>query len=105
MRRTDPVADRQNCIQAIVLDLSGHLPFAFPANDSEVPNSCLWVYLEFLEDVLQVFVDGRHGYLEQFGDQGLRQPECLFLETTFDARPAVLRLVEKNLAFGRKQGH
>ena len=88
-----------------MLDLPGHLPFAFPANYPEFPDSCRLGQLVFLVDILQMLVDRPNVLLEQLGDLCLRQPDRLVLKTAVDARSTILGLIEKNLAFGRKQGH
>ena len=81
-----------------MLDLASNLAGAFLANCSESPNSSPGTQFAFSVNALQVLTNGRHGDLEQLGDQGLAEPERLVGEATLHARVSVRRLVQDDFA-------
>ena len=83
------VADGENGIEVIVINEPGNLPFVFHLNDPEFPDRCLWTMFALVIDVDEMLVRGLLGNLKQVGDQPLRQPDGLPIETDLKLRRAV----------------
>lgn|GEM_PF-5246381 len=88
--RVDAIANGNDGVEIVVLDFPGHLPRTFGLNCSEFPKSCLLADFTLLEDVLQVFVDGRNSDLKEPGHQLLGEPDGLLLVAHFQPVPAGL---------------
>jgi hypothetical protein len=84
-----------------VLDVAGGLATALGSKYSEFPNSSTWRLFSLGEDAFEVLVHGRHGNLEQLGDQRLSQPERVGPEAALNARTAVFGLVKDDAGLRR----
>jgi hypothetical protein len=82
------VADGDDGLEVVVLNLAKNLAISFTSNHPEFPDSCLAAELALVEDVHEVLVDRADVLLEQVGDQRLREPDGVVLEAALDARAA-----------------
>ena len=98
--RVDPIADGNNRIQIVVIDLTRHLAGTLGLNCSEFPKSCVRADLTLLKDVLQVFVDGWNRDLKQPCHQLLGEPDGFILVAHFQPVPAGLGGENKKLSGG-----
>src|SRR5690606_34169031 len=71
---TDPVADREDRIEAVVVDFARNVAITFGSNYPETPDSCLSLKLTFVVDVSKVLANRAHVSLEQLRHHGLGQP-------------------------------
>ena len=94
-----PVADGENGVEIVVIDVPGYFPLAFGTNYPEFPDSCRGVEFILRVDVLQVLVDCSNISIVELSDQRLTEPDTLLFESTFDSSSAVSRLVEDDFAF------
>jgi len=89
----DAIADGDDRGEVVVLDIPGNLAASFGSNYSILSNSCRRVQFLLGVKLTEVVVYGVHADLEEFGHQGLREPERLPLEAALDPRAPVLGLV------------
>lgn len=82
--RVDPVPDRNDRIEVVVLDAPGHLSGALGANYPEIPDRCFGFQFPAAEDVAQVLADRAHIDREEFGHQLLGEPDRALIETHLD---------------------
>ena len=68
----------------------------FILNYPEFPDSWLWAKLSLLVNIRQVLVDRPNILLVQFGNERLREPQRLILETALNARLAIPGLIQNN---------
>lgn len=83
--RVDPIADRDDGIEVVVVHASGHRAAAFLLNYPEFPEGCRWGQLFAVKDILQMFIDRPHVHAEQRSHPLLRQPDRIVLVTGLDA--------------------
>lgn len=84
-----------------LLDLSGDLAGTFDSNYSEFPKSSFGRQFAIGENALEVLVYSRHGDLEQLREMRPGEPDRFVFEPAFDARAAVLGLVEDDFGVRR----
>lgn len=95
--RFDPEPDSQNGFQIVVGHVVGS---AVGGSCPEIPDNCVLVEFAFLEKVLEVFVDGFLRPVEQLSHERLRQPDGRIYQPTFNPGPAILGLVNDQIACG-----
>ena len=98
--RVDPVTNRDDGIEVVVVDAARHLPGALGSNYPESPDSCLPLQLAGGKNVAQVLADGAHIDVEQLSHQLLRQPDRLVLVPRLNAAAPVLRREDQELSRG-----
>jgi len=81
-----------------VLDLSGHLAAALPANYPESPDSCLWVQFSIAVNGLQMPICGAYIPLIKLAHHDLTQPDRLVPKMAFHASPPVPGLVQERFS-------
>jgi hypothetical protein len=88
----DEVADGDDDVEVLVLDLPRDLAAALALNRCRFCNGCLEAQLALLEDVLDMPGDDRLVPLEELCHLSERQPGGLSVEAHLDARSAILGL-------------
>jgi len=94
-----PIANGNDHVQIVVIDLSSNLSPPFQLNYCKICNGSSRGELTFLEDVLHMFENARFISLEQVCHLRQRQPNGVVLESDFDSCDAVFGLVENDLGF------
>ena len=88
----DPVAYGDDDVEVIV---GGIVEFAVRGSYSEIPNNWSLLQFTFLENILEVFIDGRDGFREQFRHLFLRQPDRLMVEMDLQPGLPVISLIQR----------
>ncbi len=87
--RPDAVADRENGVEGVVLDVAGNVANPFALNYSETPNSCPCVQFSIFVNPSQMLIYGRDCHAVKLGDELLREPDCVALQADLKLRCAV----------------
>src|SRR5690606_2616515 len=98
------VADRDDGVEVVKVDLARDLAVALQLNSSNFSNSSLLREFAGGEDLLQVVADGGYLDAEEVGNAGLVQPEGLALGEDLDAGGALRRAVEDDVAIRERGG-
>ncbi|EKD40795.1 MAG: hypothetical protein ACD_74C00161G0001 [uncultured bacterium] len=83
--RIDPVADGDDGVEVVEIDVSGDPPVSLGLNYPEFPDSCLPLDFPGIADVLQVLADSANIHIKQLSHEFLGQPDGLVLITGLDA--------------------
>ena len=95
-----PVADRDDDVEVVELDLALDLTAALGLNRQGFLDGCRPLQLALIVDIPDVETDVLLRRLKQLGHLGLAQPDGLLLEPDLDARLEVRRRVEEQLRSG-----
>lgn len=93
-----PVADGDDGVEVVELHLAGNRPATFGPSYFHFGNSCFAAQFTRLEDVFQVFVDGRDIDAEQLRQRLLGEPDGFLTEEHIHLHRPVRRGVEEKLA-------
>ena len=69
----NPIANRRDGVEVVVIDDAPDLACSLSLNYSEFPNSCGRIEFTVVANPFQVLICSRHGHLERFRDQPLRE--------------------------------
>jgi len=97
-----PVPDRDDDVEVVELHLPLHRPVSFRLNRQGFLDSCRPLQLPFVVDVADVQADVLLRGLEQVRHVLLGEPDGFALEAHVDLQLPVLRLVDQELAAGRR---
>lgn len=92
----DPVANRDDHIEIVMVHLARDLPDAFCLNYPEFPEGCVFLALSLGIDVHNVLVNGPDILTEQFGDLCLAQPNRLVDQPHINTRLAILAAIKQD---------
>ncbi len=96
--RVQPVSDRDDGVQVVVLDLPPHLPVALGLNYQGLLGSCRLGQFPLVEDVLEVEAHFVGRCVEEFGHLLLAQPDRLPIQPDVHPDRTVLRLVDDDFS-------
>ena len=79
-----PIADRDDGIQVIEIDLAPHFATTPLTNCFHFGNSSFFGEFSRLKDILQVLIDRRHAHSEQLRQSSLRHPKIFIFIDDFN---------------------
>ena len=94
----DPVANQDNDVEVVEIDIACNSTFSFSLNYPEFPNSCGLVKLTLLVNILDMLIDRRYFPSKQLCHLSLSEPNGLFLKGNLDLCFAIFCVVQKDLA-------
>lgn len=95
--RPNPVADRDDNVEVVMVNFTLDLPCALQLNYSEFPNSWVSLKLALIVHTLNMLIDRGYNFLKQLCQSPLAQPDGLVEELDLNACLSVCRSVEQKL--------
>src|SRR3954468_10913421 len=95
-RTADAVPDREDGLEAVVVELAFDIARPLQSNYPEFPDSCAAVKFGFVENVDEMLIHSSDVFVEQLRNLRLSQPDRFILKATLNSGPAVFRAVEND---------